>query len=92
MPYTDFGARLYSPVLRRWMAPDKLSEKHYDINPYVYCAGNPVNLVDPDGKRFYKKIVGNTIIISATVIPFYRTLNYQHVMPAQRIIQVVSFK
>ena len=33
----------------RWMAPDKLSEKYYDINPYVYCAGNPVNLVDPEG-------------------------------------------
>ena len=33
----------------RWMAPDKLSEKYYDINPYVYCAGNPVNLVDNCG-------------------------------------------
>ena len=33
----------------RWMAPDILSEKYYDINPYVYCAGNPVNLVDNCG-------------------------------------------
>lgn len=49
VPYTDFGARLYNPVLRRWMAPDKLSEKYYDINPYVYCAGNPETFVDIKG-------------------------------------------
>jgi hypothetical protein len=28
---------------------DPLAEKHYDISPYVYCAGNPINLIDPDG-------------------------------------------
>ena len=48
--YTDFGARQYSPVLRRWLTPDPLSEKYYGISPYAYCAGNPVNYVDPDGK------------------------------------------
>ena len=49
--YTDFGARHYSPVLRRWLTPDPLSEKYYGISPYVYCAGNPVNYIDPDGTR-----------------------------------------
>ena len=49
--YTDFGARQYSPSLRRWLVPDPLSEKYYDVSPYVYCNDNPVNLVDPDGKR-----------------------------------------
>ena len=50
VPFTDFGARQYSPALRRWLAPDPLSEKYYGISPYAYCAGDPVNLVDPDGR------------------------------------------
>jgi RHS repeat-associated protein len=48
--YTDFGARQYSPTLRRWLVPDPLSEKYYGVSPYAYCAGNPVNLVDPEGR------------------------------------------
>ena len=32
---------------------DPLSEKYYHISPYAYCAGNPVNLVDPDGIDIY---------------------------------------
>lgn len=51
LPYTDFGARLYSPGHGRWIAPDPASEKYYDLSPYAYCANNPVNLVDPDGKK-----------------------------------------
>ena len=48
--YTDFGARQYSPALRRWLVPDPLSEKYYGVSPYAYCAGDPVNMLDPDGK------------------------------------------
>ena len=48
--YTDFGARQYSPALRRWMIPDPLSEKYYGVSPYAFCDNNPVNLVDPDGE------------------------------------------
>ncbi|MBR1872693.1 MAG: RHS repeat-associated core domain-containing protein [Bacteroidales bacterium] len=49
--YVDFGARQYSPALRRWMVPDPLSEKYYGISPYAYCANNPVNAIDSDGRR-----------------------------------------
>ena len=54
--YTDFGARQYSPALRRWMTPDPLSEKYYGVSPYAFCNNNPVNLVDPDGRqiRFFE--------------------------------------
>ena len=48
--YTDFGARQYSPTLRRWMTPDPLSEKYYGISPYAFCNNNPVNFVDPNGE------------------------------------------
>ena len=55
LPYIDYGARQYSPALSRWLVPDPMGEKYYDVSPYVYCAGNPVNIVDPQG---------DTIIVS----------------------------
>ena len=45
----DFGARLFSAADSRWTTPDRLCEKFYPISPYAYCAGDPVNLVDPEG-------------------------------------------
>ena len=38
----------------RWSTPDPLSEKYYSISPYAYCAGNPVNLVDPEGMDIWE--------------------------------------
>ena len=45
----DFGARHYTPALPRWLTMDPLAEKYNGVSPYVYCVGNPVNLVDPKG-------------------------------------------
>lgn len=42
--------RPYDPVLMCFLSPD--SESPFGrggINPYVYCAGDPINRVDPDG-------------------------------------------
>ena len=33
----------------RFMSIDPKAENFYHISPYTYCAGDPVNLVDPDG-------------------------------------------
>ena len=47
----DFGARWMDPVVGgRFTTMDPLSEKYYSVSPYVYCGGDPVNLVDPDGR------------------------------------------
>ena len=35
------------------LSQDPLSEKYYSISPYAYCAGNPVNLVAPDGMEIW---------------------------------------
>ena len=64
-PYLDFGARVYDPRTAVWLSQDPLSEKYYSISPYAYCAGNPVNLVDPEGKDIwefdeYGRIVSHT--------------------------------
>ena len=32
---------------------DPLAEKYYHISPYAYCAGDPVNYVDPTGEYTY---------------------------------------
>ena len=34
---------------------DPLAEKYPGVSPYAYCAGNPMNLVDPEGKEIGDK-------------------------------------
>ena len=51
--YIDFGARQYSPSISRWLVPDPMGEKYYDVSPYAYCAGNPINLVDYNGEALH---------------------------------------
>ncbi|MBQ7609825.1 MAG: hypothetical protein IJU74_01870 [Bacteroidales bacterium] len=48
-PQYDFGARRMSPAYGRFTTMDPLGEKYYHISPYAYCAGDPVNYVDPTG-------------------------------------------
>ena len=54
----DFGANLYDSFARfqhnngRFLSIDPKAESFYHISPYTYCAGDPVNLVDPDGEAF----------------------------------------
>ena len=47
----DYGARQYNSLLGRWDRMDPLCEKYYSVSPYAYCANNPVNAFDPDGKE-----------------------------------------
>jgi len=47
----DYGARQYDPAIGKFTTMDPLCEKYYHISPYAYCAGNPVNAVDPDGRN-----------------------------------------
>ena len=49
IPLLDSGARMYNPAIARWTAADPLSEKYYGISPYVYCLGNPISIIDPNG-------------------------------------------
>ena len=56
---TDFGVNYYDSFARfqrtdgAFNSIDPLAEKYYSMSPYAYCAGNPVNLVDPDGEDWY---------------------------------------
>ena len=45
-----YGARYLDPTRARWLSADPMLEKYMGMSPYNYCAGNPVRLVDPDGR------------------------------------------
>ncbi|MBQ9093748.1 MAG: hypothetical protein IJY03_07130 [Prevotella sp.] len=47
----DYGARQYYSVLLRWDRLDPLCTDYYHVSPYVYCMNNPVNSIDPDGRK-----------------------------------------
>uniref|UniRef100_A0AB33JNA5 M23ase beta-sheet core domain-containing protein n=1 Tax=Prevotella sp. GTC17262 TaxID=3236797 RepID=A0AB33JNA5_9BACT len=47
----DYGARHYDAMLGRWMCMAPSAEKTFPVSGYTYCLNNPVNSVDPDGKR-----------------------------------------
>ncbi len=47
-----FHARYYDPRTSVWLSVYPLAEKYPNISSYVYCVGNPVKYVDPDGRKF----------------------------------------
>ena len=57
---SDYGARQYSAEFCQWLQVDPLAEKYYFWSPYNFCVGNPVKLVDVDGKesRLYVEVQG----------------------------------
>lgn len=50
-------------------SPDPLMEKYFSVSPYAYCAGNPVNRIDPDGTDDKDKIAGAIIGVFTNIIP-----------------------
>ena len=76
LPYLDYGARLYDPHICRWLAPDPLVEKYPNISPYVFCANNPVNLIDPNGLIPLASVVAHNAISSRFSVREHPTLGY----------------
>ncbi|WP_223459793.1 RHS repeat-associated core domain-containing protein [Pseudomonas sp. A-R-26] len=66
--------RPYDPYLMLFLAPDNDSPFGAGgLNRYAYCAGDPLNRVDPDGHSFWKWLVagiGLAIGVLATVASF----------------------
>ena len=44
-----YGARYMNPVASIWYGVDIMSESKPDICSFMYCLGNPIDLIDPDG-------------------------------------------
>jgi RHS repeat-associated protein len=48
--YHYFGARYYDSDVSVWLSVDPMSDEYPSMSPYMYTAGNPVMLVDPNGE------------------------------------------
>jgi RHS repeat-associated protein len=48
--YSYFGARYYDADISIWLSVDPMADKYPSMSAYMYCAGNPVKLIDPDGR------------------------------------------
>ncbi|MGG5290645.1 RHS repeat domain-containing protein [Pseudomonas shirazensis] len=71
--YMAGGFRPYDPVLMMFIAPDSLSKSPFGqggVNPYSYCAGDPVNRIDPDGQSWWPWLIAGFGIVSgfATIV------------------------
>ena len=66
--YSYFGARYYSSDLSIWLSVDPMAAKYPSLSPYVYCADNPVKLVDPNGEEFFDDIVFHGINNSSITV------------------------
>ena len=51
--YSYFGSRYYNSDLSIWLSVDPMAAKYPSLSPYVYCANNPVRLVDPNGEKIW---------------------------------------
>ena len=45
-----YGARYMNPRTGLWYGIDPMSEKYPNVGGYIYCIGNPVKLIDPNGE------------------------------------------
>ena len=55
-----FGSRYYSSDLSIWLSVDPMSDKYPSLSPYVYCANNPIKLVDSNGEDWFEnELTGN---------------------------------
>ena len=61
--FSYFGSRYYNSDLSIWLSVDPMASKYPSLSPYVYCADNPVKLVDPTGEEISEHIdkYGNII-------------------------------
>ncbi len=48
----DYGSRFQDPQIGKWITPDPLAEKFFDMTPYNYVANNTIINIDPDGEEY----------------------------------------
>ena len=101
-PFLDFGARLYSPRATTWLSTDPLAEQYYSIGSGVYCSGNPVSMVDPNGASTwvvqdpggYYRVVGGDLDdeqLTVWVVRFDENGNVQQLYSIGETPTVTSF-
>ena len=52
--YYYFGARYLMSELGDFISTDPLLDQYPKLQPYLYCNGNPLKYIDPDGRDIYR--------------------------------------
>ena len=47
--FTYFGARYYDADLSVWLSVDPMADKYPNVSAFMYCMGNPIKFIDPNG-------------------------------------------
>ncbi len=50
LTHYDYGFRIYNPGIARFLSVDPLTKDYAAWSPYNYVMGNPISLIDPDGR------------------------------------------
>ena len=58
-----------------WLSVDPMSDKYPSMSPYMYCAGNPIGLKDPNGEDFDPKIDHEKKTITINAVYYTATQN-----------------
>ena len=74
-----------------YTVPDPMAEKYYGINPYAYCAGDPVNRIDLYGSEWKtkedKSIANN---LSETITERQRALTLEKSRKENRLNKLIN--
>ena len=65
----DFHARRLDPQLLIFDKPDPLAANYPHLNPYLYCAANPVSLTDPSGRLIILPNSNDLYLLQSQVPP-----------------------
>ncbi len=72
--YIPSGYRPYDPIVMGFLSPDSDSPfGRGGLNPYAYCAGDPVNRIDPSGHGWLTWLVagiGIGLAVVGTIVTF----------------------
>ena len=63
----DFAARHQNPAFPHFTTPDPLAEKFKHLSPHLFCAGDPINHIDPTGMDYLIRVDETTITIKANI-------------------------
>jgi RHS repeat-associated protein len=74
LDWYDSQARHYDPTAGRTPTMDSKAESYYSLSPYLWCAGNPVRNIDPDGSFVRKNTHYNESYPYVVVFP----MNYKN--------------